>query len=151
MPAILDYEHRVARDEIDELGHANNVVYLEWMQAAALAHSAAQGWPPARYHQLGCGWVVRAHQITYYQPALQDDLILVRTWVATMKRVTSLRRFRILRRADEALLADAQTDWAFVDYQTGQPKRLPREIAEAFVVVGHDLPPTSANGPSVAN
>ena len=32
-------------------------------------------------------------------------------------------------------MATAETRWAFVDYATNQPTRIPREIAEAFVVV----------------
>ena len=57
LPDVFQYPHRVRDDEIDELGHANNVVYLAWMQAAALAHTAALGWPAERYQQLGIGWV----------------------------------------------------------------------------------------------
>ena len=45
MPEIFEYLHTVRDDEADSLGHANNVAYVEWMQSAALAHSAAQGWP----------------------------------------------------------------------------------------------------------
>ena len=52
MPAIFEHNLVVAAKSIDRLGHVNNLVYLAWMQAAALAHSAAQGWPPERYERL---------------------------------------------------------------------------------------------------
>jgi acyl-CoA thioester hydrolase len=135
MPSIYEHHHTVADDEMDRLGHANNVAYVEWMQAAALAHSAAQGWPADRYRALGLGWVVRAHAIEYLQPAMAGDEIVVRTWVATMRKATSNRRYRICRRSDGTVLATAETRWAFVDYTTNQPTRVPREIAESFVVV----------------
>ena len=45
MPPIYHHRHTVLQSEIDSLGHANNVAYVEWMQLAAVAHSAAQGWP----------------------------------------------------------------------------------------------------------
>jgi acyl-CoA thioester hydrolase len=140
MPALFDYPHTVAPDEIDGQGHANNVVYVQWMQDAALAHSAALGWPAKRYNDLGCGWVVRSHSIVYRQPALAADRIVVRTWVATMKRVTSARRFRILRLPEETLLAEAETLWAFVSYATGQPIRIPKEIATAFPLLQQTVP-----------
>jgi acyl-CoA thioester hydrolase len=140
MPAVFEYHHTVRADEIDAQGHANNVCYVAWMQEAALAHSAAQGWPPAAYQRLGLGWVVRAHTIEYHQSALAGDEIVVVTWVADFKRVTSRRRYRICRRADGGLLASAETKWAFIDYTTGQPCRIPAEIASAFEVVG-DSPP----------
>jgi acyl-CoA thioester hydrolase len=138
MPKIFVYKHAVRDEEMDPLGHANNVAYVEWMQQAAVAHSDAQGWPGRRYRDLGLGWVVRSHKIEYLKPALAGDRILVRTWVATLKKVTSLRRFRIIRETDGELLAKAETLWAFVDYSTGQPRRICNEVAEAFQVVPDD-------------
>ncbi len=135
MPEIFQYRYTVRSEDIDAIGHANNVAYIEWMQSAAVAHSAAQGWPGEEYHRLGSGWVVRSHQIKYVQPALDQDAIVVQTWVATMKKVTSLRRYQIMRANDEALLATAETNWAFIDYSTGQPRRIPPEVARAFQVV----------------
>lgn len=135
MPAIYEYLHTVGDDEIDALGHANNVACVEWMQSAAVAHSAVQGWPGEAYRQLGSGWVVRSHTIQYHQPASAGDQIVVRTWVATMKKVTSIRRYRIVRPADGELLATAETKWAFINYVTGRPARIPREIARSFRVV----------------
>ena len=136
MPEIYEYLHTVGDGEIDALGHANNVAYVQWMQAAALAHSAAQGWPGERYRQLGCGWVVRSHAIQYHQPALPGEQIVVRTWVATLRKVTSIRRYQIVRPADGELLASAETKWAFINYATGQPAAIPREVAQSFQVVG---------------
>ena len=135
MPRVFQYCHTVSQDEIDPLGHANNVAYVEWLQAAAMAHSAAQGWPGERYRRLGTGWVVRSHTIEYLRPARAGDEIIVKTWVATMRKATSLRRYHVLRAADEQLLATAETRWACVDYSTGQPVRIPREIAGAFELV----------------
>ena len=135
MSGIYEFLHTVAVEEIDGLGHANNVAYVAWMQSAAVAHSAALGWPGDRYRQLGAGWVVRSHTIQYHLPAVAGDEILVRTWVATMTKVTSVRCFQIFRKADEKLLATAETKWAFVDYATRQPRRIPPEITEAFPVV----------------
>jgi len=97
MLSFYEHEHTVGADEIDSLGHANNVAYVEWMLSAALSHSAALGWPADRYFQFGQGWVVRAHAIDYLQPAFAGDRVVVRTWVATMRKATSLRRYRIFR------------------------------------------------------
>lgn len=138
MPDVFDYPHTVLAEEIDALGHANNVAYVAWMQAAAIAHSEAQGWPGSRYRQLGRGWVVRAHHIEYLLPAELGDQIVVRTWVASMNKATSVRRYRILRPEDGALLATAETRWAFINYATGQPARIPPEVAQAFTVVEGD-------------
>lgn len=135
MLAIFEYEHTVADAEIDALNHASNVAYVEWMQAAALAHSAALGWPAERYVALGRGWVVRAHAIEYLQPAYAGDRVVVRTWVATMGKATSTRRYVMVRQSDGQCLATAETRWAFIDYATRQPVRVPPEVAQCFPVV----------------
>jgi acyl-CoA thioester hydrolase len=143
MPAVFEYQHRVTEDELDAvIRHVNNLMYLKWMQTAAVAHSAAQGWTADRYRELGAGWVVRTHQIEYLQPAFADEEILIRTWVANLKKVTSLRRFQIFRNTPDkpTLLANAATDWAFIHFASHMPKRIPEEVATAFEIVG-DVPP----------
>jgi acyl-CoA thioester hydrolase len=135
MPDVFFHPHVVEVSEIDDFGHANNVAYVAWMQSAAMAHSTAQGWSGLRYRELGQGWVVREHTIKYLLPAYAGDHVVIETWVATMARVTSLRRYRINRSGDGALLATAETNWAFVDLVTGKPVRIPPEVSGAFVVV----------------
>lgn len=132
MIARFEYAHAVSGEDIDELGHAGNFHYVRWMQHAAVAHSTANGWPPERYKELGAGWVVRSHQITYLRPAFAGDELLIETWVENMKPATSLRRYEI-RRNDGTLLARAETDWAFVNYTTQKPVRIPAQVASAFV------------------
>jgi len=132
MTEFFPYFHTVADAEIDEQGHANNVVYVAWMQEAAIAHSASLGWTAQRYRQLGVGWVARSHRIEYLRPAFAGDEIVVETRVADMKRVTSVRVYRITRRSDGQLLAKAETHWALVNYATGRPTRILPEIVEAF-------------------
>lgn len=136
MPAVFEYPYTVTDDDIDMLGHANNLSYLKWMLDAALAHSAVQGWPSEAYQQLGAGWVVRSHQIEYLQPAFAGDAVIVRTWVADMKKVTSLRRYKIIRATGdrEVVLAAAATDWAFIHFATGVPKRIPVEVSQSFEI-----------------
>jgi acyl-CoA thioester hydrolase len=137
MPAIFEHHHTVQNHEIDALGHANNVCYVGWMQDAALAHSAAQGWPSEAYLRLGSGWVVRSHTIDYHDAARVGEQIVVGTWVAAFKGVASLRRYRMIRPADGTVLATAETKWVFVNYATGQPRRVPMEIMRAFEIVEH--------------
>ncbi len=143
MPEVFLYRHRVRADEIDLLGHANNVAYVRWLQDAAVAHSDAQGWPGRRHLALGSGWVVRSHYIEYLEPARSGDEIVVQTWVASFKKVTSVRRYRIYRAADALLLARAETHWAYVVYATGKPCRIPQEVIDAFVAAGEDVAPYS--------
>jgi len=135
MPAIYSHLHVVGQDEIDDLGHVNNLHYLKWMQTAAVAHSTAQGWPPERYRAIAAGWVVRTHRIEYRRPAFAGEEIVVRTWVSDFHKVTSLRKYQVFRPQDGAVLAVAETDWAFLGLKPYVPRRIPPDLAEAFQIV----------------
>jgi acyl-CoA thioester hydrolase len=139
MVTYFEHHHRVSQGEIDDLGHAGNYHYVRWMQHAATAHSTANGWSPERYSELGAGWVVRSHQITYLKPAFRGDELVIRTWVANMKPATSLRRYEICL-GSGIVLARAETDWAFINYAKQRAVRIPLDVAESFTVVeGPDL------------
>jgi len=135
MPAIYDHHLTVTPQEIDRLGHVNNLEYLRWALAAAIDHSAVQGWPTEAYERLGSGFVVRSHEIKYQMSAMEGDEVIVRTWVSDFRRVSCLRRFKMLRRRDDKVLATAATEWAFVNFNTFALERVPREIFDAFVIV----------------
>jgi len=136
MPARFEHRRTVRDDEIDFLGHVNNIVYLRWMLDAAIAHSTVQGWPNQRYFEMGSGWVVREHTIKYLQPAVAGDEVVVHTWVASMRRVQSLRMYEMIRVSDGARLLEASTIWAFVNFETGVLQRVPAEVTDSFIVVG---------------
>jgi acyl-CoA thioester hydrolase len=140
MPAIFEYPHTVLGEEIDDQGHVNNLAYLKWMQSAAVAHSAAQGWPPERYREVRAGWVVRSHRIEYLLPAFASQQIVVHTWVADFRKISSLRKYKITRPSDSAVLAVAETNWVFVSLDHRVPRRVPSELIQAFTVVGDDGP-----------
>jgi acyl-CoA thioester hydrolase len=141
MPDIYCHPHVVSPDEIDGLKHVNNLHYLKWMQTAAVAHSAAQGWPTERYQAIGAAFVVRAHRIEYRRPAFAGEKLEIRTWVADFSKVTSLRKYQVYRPQDEQVLAVGQTDWAFMGLDPYAPRRLPPDLIAAFQLVSPDEEP----------
>jgi acyl-CoA thioester hydrolase len=128
MPFLLRVRAEPA--DIDGLGHVSNLVYLRWVLEAALAHSTAKGLDEATYKARGQGWVVRRHEIDYVRAAFAGDELVVETRVASVAAASSTRRTRILR--DGELLARAATNWAYVDFRTGRPMRIPEEVKSLF-------------------
>ncbi len=119
-----------ATDDIDELGHVNNLVYVRWVLEAATDHSRAAGWDFAAYRAAGGVFVVRRQEIDYLRPVFAGDPIRVVTWVESMGRVSSLRRTELTCRG--VAIARAATTWAFVSVATGRPTRIPEALAAAF-------------------
>ena len=124
----------VRREDVDELGHASNLVYLRWVLEAALAHSTSVGLDQAAYLARREAWVVRSHEIHYLRPALPGEQLQIETRVASMAAANSLRRTRILRASDGVELCRAATDWAFVDLDRGRPRRIPQDIRSRFPI-----------------
>ena len=88
----FQYEFKVDSNSIDQNGHVNNVVYVQWMQDVAIRHADACG-GSALTHKLGCSWIVRSHTIDYLRPAFAGDRIVATTWVANFQKVRSLRKY----------------------------------------------------------
>jgi acyl-CoA thioester hydrolase len=127
------YRHRlvVSGKEIDQNGHVNNVAYIQWMQEVAIRHSEETGGTLAM-RAAGGTWVVRSHEIEYLSPAYAGNEIEVVTWVASLQRVRSLRKYRFVRVNDGTLLAKGQTEWVFVGARDGRPRGIPAEVRNAF-------------------
>lgn len=131
MPQIYHYELTVPKEAEDQNGHVNNVEYLRWMQDAAMQHSETTGCTQAT-NAAGATWVVRTHKIEYLKPAFAGDRVVVMTWVVNFRRVLSLRKYKMFRPADKALLAEGETDWVFVDAQKGTMRSIPKEVKASF-------------------
>jgi acyl-CoA thioester hydrolase len=130
---------RVLETDIDELGHANNIVFVRWIQEVAVAHSVAVGLTVEAYRTVGAVFFVRRHEIDYLRPALRGDDLLLRTWIDSIFAAKCLRGTEIVRReagGSETTVARAMTTWGCVEITTGRPTRIPPAIRDAFASLG---------------
>lgn len=126
---------RASERDIDANGHVNNIVYVQWMQDVAIAHSDAVGCSAAT-SAAGATWVARSHHIEYLRPAFAGDRITLVTWlVDATRKSSSPRRYKMVRDADGAVLARGETLWVFIDTQTGRPRTIPPEVIDCFEAV----------------
>lgn len=140
MDPIYKFDIKVTADEMDGNGHVNNVVYIQWMQDAAVRHAQATG---CTRESLAAGgtWVVRTHQIEYLNPVFAGDIVTVLTWVSNRLKVRSLRKYQFIRAEDGILAARAETDWVFVNAKTGRPQAIADEIKNTLPVVSKEMEP----------
>jgi acyl-CoA thioester hydrolase len=127
---------RVRHYELDSFNHVNNAVYANYMQEAAIEASTEAGYSPAWYREHGTSWFIRQLSIRYHLQASYGDELDVTTWVSDMRRVTSNREYKITRVSDGALVARARVNWVYIDFQTGQPLRIPKEFEKDFEPAG---------------
>lgn len=119
----------VEASDIDQLGHANNVAYLRWVQEVAAAHWHSLYPPgPELPPQI---WVVQEHRIRYHRPAYEGEQLRALTWVGDVSGARSKRLTRIERNGE--LLCSAETQWVLLDAASGRPVRVPGEVAKRLL------------------
>ncbi len=121
----------IPKTAIDENGHVNNVMYVQWMQDIAVEHYESIGGINPM-HEAGAMWVVREHRVEYLLPAFAEEEIEIKTWVENFRRVRSLRKYEFIRRSDGKALVRGETDWVFVDAKSGRPIAIPDTVIRVF-------------------
>lgn len=126
---VFDHPFRVLQDDIDALGHMNNVAFLRYAQDAAVAH-----WLTAATKEQvnSFVWVARRHEIDYLRPAFKSDELIAQTWVGEASGATYERFVEIRRPKDGEVLAKVRTVWVLLDAKTLRPKRVTAELRARF-------------------
>ncbi|WP_300973596.1 thioesterase family protein [Sphingomonas sp. LHG3406-1] len=117
-------------EHIDELGHVNNAVWVQWIQAVATSHWYSTA--PVQYRDAFV-WVVIRHEIDYLRPALVGDVVTGRTWVGDAPKGARFDRFMEFTGPDGKLLVKARTTWAMLDKASGRPQRITTQIVAPFL------------------
>ncbi len=121
----------VARPEhIDELGHVNNAVWVQWIQTVAVAHWDSVADPA---HKDAYFWVVTRHEIDYLRAAKVGDRVLGKTWVGDEPKGARFDRFMEFTGPDGKVCVRARTHWAIIDKALGRPVRVPPEVIAPFL------------------
>jgi acyl-CoA thioester hydrolase len=120
--------HKVTIDEIDDLGHVNNVVYLKWAQDIAADHWHAKATPDMKIDFL---WVVASHQIFYKRPCFLHDVIQLKTAVIPDVNGATWGR-KVWMENNAKLAAEVYTQWCLINSQTKKPVRIPQQLLTIF-------------------
>jgi acyl-CoA thioester hydrolase len=124
-PGAFRHRRRAEWRDLDQAGHVNNAVYLNYIEDCGLQMAAAYGWPLARMSAEGFAIVACYHRIEYKQPALLDDELEVSTWISGVKDTTAIRHSTVTRANDNALLMRSRTIHVWIDLESGKPTPIP--------------------------
>ena len=127
---VFELTFTAAPEHIDELGHVNNAVWVQWVQQVAVAHWNSLSDPA---HQGAYFWVVVRHEIDYLRAAHEGDIVTARTWVGEAPRGARFDRFVEFTGPGGGLCVRAKTQWAIIDKASGRPIRVPPEVVAPFL------------------
>ncbi len=117
-------------DHIDELGHVNNAVWVQWIQDIATAHWNAVARAEDRDAYI---WVVLRHEIDYRGNIRAGESVTATTFIPGEPKGARFDRRVDFHDADGKVLVRALTTWAMLDRETMRPQRVRAEIAAPFV------------------
>ena len=120
---------------IDVMGHVNNAVWLQWMEAAATAHWEADAAPE---HRELYAWLVVRHEIDYRGNIHEGQQVEARTFLADGPHGARFVRhceFRPLGADGQPgkIIVSALTTWVMIERASGKLMRVPPEVAAPFL------------------
>jgi acyl-CoA thioester hydrolase len=122
----------VCENDLDDLKHVNNVVYVEWIQEISREH-----WQKVSKNVVdNYIWVVRRHDITYYDGAKLKDEVLINTTVKDTKGPISYRLVEMRNNKTQKLLVKSITEWCLLNSITFKPIRVPEIVKNLFLATG---------------
>ena len=120
-----------APEHIDVMGHVNNAVWVQWMEAIATAHWEAVAAPE---HVAAYAWVCLRHEIGYRGNVTLGETVTAETFIPQGPRGARFDRRVDFRNGAGKVIVSARTTWAMIDKATGRLLRVPDEVAAPFIV-----------------
>jgi len=123
MNNFFEVKIEIKAEDIDDLNHVNNAIYVKWMDEVAFTH-----WAHLTKNQpiTDTIWVVSRHEIDYKSEAFLGDEITAKTYVGNTKGVTSERFIEFYK--GDTLLAKSKTIWVLLDAKSYKPVRIRENI-----------------------
>lgn len=122
-------EMQIGFQDIDVLGHVNNIVYLRWVQDIAVRHWNSCASPDIANQYI---FVVLRHEIDYRDPLVSGDRAIVRTWLGKARGARFGRYVDIRKEGSDRFSAFAHTTWVMKDRGSGRPEKVTDDVIEAF-------------------
>jgi acyl-CoA thioester hydrolase len=116
-------------EHIDVMGHVNNAVWVQWMEALATAHWEAAALPE---HQANYVWVVTRHEIDYRGNIAEGESVSAETFIPDGPIGARFDRCVEFRNAQGKVIVAARSTWAMIDRESGRLTRVPPEVAAPF-------------------
>jgi acyl-CoA thioester hydrolase len=117
-------------EDIDELGHVNNAVWVRWIQAISVAHWEAVA---PNEHQATYIWVITRHEIDYRGNVSVGESVTGETWVVGLPKGARFQRAVRFTGSDGRVKVEAVSTWALLDRASGRLLRVTAEVAGPFL------------------
>ena len=123
--------------ELDPYRHLNHSVYIQYFETGRIDLFKEMGWSLTQMSDLGTQIVVVSIETQFMAPGVENDELIVESWVEEVKRV-SMRFGQRIVRGDEVLAT--QKVLGACTSLDGRPKRIPDELLTGLLDFEGTLP-----------
>lgn len=135
MSRIYSLSFTATADHIDELGHVNNAVWVQWMEQLSVGHWRDHA-PAAEVD--ASVWMVTRHEIDYRGNVALGAMVTGITWIDESPRGARFNRRMLFCDASGRTVVEAKTTWAMLDAATHRLLRVPPHLADHFMARAED-------------
>lgn len=116
-------------DHIDEMGHVNNAVWVQWMEQIATRHweTVASADVQAAYI-----WLVTRHEVDYRGNITVGQSVTATTFIPDPPQGARFDRRVDFTNAEGKVIVSARTTWALLDKDSGRLLRVRPDLAALF-------------------
>ena len=127
---VVESTLRVRYAETDAEGVVYYANYLIYMEVARVNYLRNLGVDRKLWGEQGLGLVIAEALCRYHAPAHFDEELVIRAWLESAKRSSTVMRYEVVHKDSGRLLADGHTVQVFVDLRTMKPASIPADVLE---------------------
>ncbi len=135
---ISDTIIRVRYAETDQMGIVYHTNYIIWFEIGRTDWFRQIGQDYKTLEEKNILLPVIGVNCKYKKSALYDDPVIIRTYLKELKGVRLTFHYEILRKEDEELLAEGETQHAFVD-KNQKPIPLKKRFPEIWKILQNNM------------
>lgn len=133
LKGIVMYElrERIRYSQLDSYGGMSLKALLDIYQDCATMHTQDVGYPMDWFIENDRGWFVISYQMKNYRHPRHGEEVICKTFPTKIKGFMGYRLFTLETTSGE-LLAEAFSEWVYMDKVKLRPARLPEEMIAAY-------------------
>jgi len=128
---MYTFQSRVRYSECDSTGHLSLNALLNYLQDCSTFQSEMLGVGVERLRADHMVWVLSSWQVIVNRYPVMGEKITACTWPYGFKGFMGNRNF-LLKDEKGEVVAYANTNWVFLNTETGRPVRVPQELQERY-------------------
>ncbi|HQP91741.1 MAG TPA: thioesterase family protein [Candidatus Omnitrophota bacterium] len=124
---IHSTEVKVRYAETDKMGIVYYANYLVWFEVARTEYLLDEGLDYRDVESEGLFMAVVESHCAYKSPARYGDNVVIESWPSEVKNSSLKFNYKVLRKKDNALLAEGYTTHVLIDKDI-KPRKIPEKI-----------------------